>query len=182
MRAALLYRIGFGLLAVLIATGPTSAQEPRSAILARDLATALDAAKLQNIAAKDPGTTDRYVAALYFQGLQLIVVSGAYQAPSLLDDRLAKREYREVYVELNGASVPDSRVFVTDLGVNGLQIRPERDQPPDSYEMAGKRTLFNREWRDQQMSEADYNKVYAEADARYADLLTALLAQAKAGS
>jgi len=182
MRAALVHRFAFGLVAALVVTAPAAAQEPKSAALARELAAALDAAKLQNVAAKEPGATNRYVAALYFQNLQLIVVSGSYGAPVLLDDRLAKREYREIYVELNGASEPASRVFVTDLGVNGLRIRPERDQPPDSYEAGGRRTVFNRQWREQQMSEADYNKMHAEADARYVELLTALLAQAKAGS
>jgi len=182
MRVALTHRLGLAGLAVLLAAGPLTAQDSKSATLAGQLAAALDAGKLQNIAAKDPSGENRYVAALYFSGLQLIVVSGAYQAPTLLDDRLAKREYREVYVELNGASDPQSRVFVSDLGLNGLRREPGRDQPSDSYESAGKRTMFDGNWGNQQLTEATYDKIYAEADAKYIELLTALLAQAKAGS
>ncbi len=182
MRAALAHRFGLGLVTVLVATGPAVAQEPASAALAAQLAAALDGAKLQNIAAKDPSGPTRYVGALYFQGLQLVVVSGAYQSPVWLDNYLGKREYREVYIELNGASDPASRVFVTDLGVNGLRIRPERDQPADSYEAGKRRTVFNRQWREQKLSEEEYTKIYEEAEARYVELLTALLAQVKAGS
>jgi hypothetical protein len=182
MKAALVHRFAFRLLATFVAAAPAAAQEPKSAMLARELAAALDAAKLQDIAAKAPGSTDRYVAALYFQNLQLIVVSGTYQAPALLDDRLTKREYRDIYVELNGASDPKSRVFVTDLGIDGLRARPAREQPADSYESSGKRTMFNREWDQQKLTEDDYNRIYVEADAEYVELLTALLAQAKAAN
>jgi len=42
-----------------------SAQETKSAALARQLAAVLAAAKLDSVAAKDPDQPDRYVAALY---------------------------------------------------------------------------------------------------------------------
>ena len=61
-----------------------SAQESKSAPLAKQLAAALDAAKLDSIAAKDPAAPDVFVAALYFPGMQLLVVSGKYSVPQLL--------------------------------------------------------------------------------------------------
>lgn len=179
---ALGHRLGAGLLAVLLSAVPALAQESASASVAAQLVAALDAAKLQNVAAKDPAAPDRYVAALYLPGLQLVVISGKYAAPPLLDQRLANREYREVYVELNGAAERATRILVTDLGANGLRFSPSGDQPADICEMEGRRTIFNRQWRDQQLSEDEYRKIYAAADARYTELLTALLAQLKTTS
>ena len=159
--------------------GHALAQESKSASLARQLATALDAAKLESIAAKDPGGTNTYVAALYFRGLQLLAVSASYSAPTLLDARLAKKEYRDVYIDLNGAATPDTKVFVADLGIDGLKVRREGDSPADSVDMRGRRTAFDGQWRQQQLSEDDYLKVHAAADERYAAMLAALLAEVK---
>src|SRR5438132_3976604 len=92
-------------------TAPLSAQESKSAPLAKQLAAALDAAKLDSIAAKDPSAPDVFVAALYFPGSQLLVVSAKYTVPQLLTDRLMKKEFRDVYIDLNSASVPASKVF-----------------------------------------------------------------------
>src|SRR4051812_3584805 len=73
------------------------AQESKSAPLAKQLAAALDAGKLDSIAAKDPAAPDVFVAALYFPGMQLLVVSGKYAVPQLLESRVGRKEYRDVY-------------------------------------------------------------------------------------
>jgi hypothetical protein len=169
-----------GLLAALLCAGPASAQESKSASLAKELASALQAAKLGNIAAKDASAPGRFVGALHLPGLQLLVISAVYQAPALLDARLLRKEYREVYVDLNSASQRESRVMITDLGVNGLVADPGGDQPADTYDAADKSTVFDHNWRRQQLSEEEYLKIFAEADARYAQMLTALMAQLKA--
>ena len=49
----------------------------------------------------------------------------------------------------------------------------------DNFEAAGKRLAFDGDWRKQQLSEQDYQKAFAAADARYVQLLTALLAELK---
>jgi hypothetical protein len=156
-----------------------SAQESKSAPLAKQLAAALDAAKLDCIAAKDPSAPDVYVAALYFPGVQLLVVSGRYSVPQLLNERLAKKEYRDTYLDLNGASIPSSKIFLEDPGADGLKAKREENQPFDSYEADGKRTMFDGDWKRQKVSEQDYMKTFADADARYTQILTALLAQLK---
>src|SRR5438093_4951287 len=153
------------------------AQESKSAPLAKQLAAALDAAKLDCIAAKDPSAPDVFVAALYFPGIQLLVVSGKYTVPQLLNERLAKKEYRDIYLGLNGAAVPDSKVFLEDLGADGLKAKREENQAFDSCEMSGKRTSFDSDWKRQKISEQDYMKAFTAADDRYSQILTALLAQ-----
>jgi hypothetical protein len=155
------------------------AQESKSAPLAKQLAAALDTAKLDSIAASDPSAPDVFVAALYFPGMQLLVVSGKYAVPQLLTDRVGKKEYRDVYLDLNGASVAETKVFIEDPGADGLKVKREDNQPFDQCELAGKRTAFTGDWKTQKMSEQDYMKAFAAADDRYAHILTALLAQAK---
>lgn len=168
-----------GLLALLLAGG-VWAQESKSAPLAKQLAAALDAKKLDSVAAKDPSRPDSYVGALYFPGLQLLTIAGSYSAPQLMDARLEKREYRDVYVELNGATTAGTKVFVEDLFVDGLKVKRDGDQPAaDNYEASGKRMAFDGEWRKQQLSEDEYLKAFAAADARYVQLLTVLIAQLK---
>ncbi len=162
--------------------GSVWAQDSKSSALAKQLAQALDAAKLDSIAAKDPSAPDVYYGALYFPGSQLLVVSARYAAPQLLDARLAKKEYRDVYIDLNSASVAGTKVFIEDLGADGLKADRESNHPFDTYEGGGKRTMFNGEWKAQSLSEQDYRKAFAAADEQYTQILAALIAQLKKSS
>jgi len=161
-----------------LATG-ASAQDSKSASLAKQLAAALDAGKLDSIAAQDPAAADIFVAALYFPGVQLLVVSGKYTVPQLLSERVNKKEYRDVYLDLNGASVAESKVFIEDPGADGLKPKREDNTAFDQCEVGGKRTMFDGDWKKQKMTEQDYNKAFSAADDRYAQILAALLAQIK---
>ena len=173
-------RVAFGSLAALLALSaavPASAQDSKSAPLARQLAAALDAAKLDSIAAQEPEGADAFAAALYFPNMQLLVVAGKYSVPQLLTTRLAAKEYRDVYLDLNGAAT--AKIFIEDPGADGLKPKRESNQPFDQAEMAGKRTMFDGDWKAQKLSEQDYTKMFSAADDRYAQILTALLAQLK---
>ncbi len=56
----------------------------------------------------------------------------------------------------------------------------KRNEPPfDVGYTAGKPFYFDGNWREDKMSEADYMKVHAESDERYAQILMALLGEAK---
>jgi hypothetical protein len=169
---------------VLVSLTPVgaSAQESKSSELAKQLAAALDAGKLDSIAARDPAAPDVFVAALYFPGSQLLVIAGKYAVPQLLNERVGRKEYRDVYLDLNGASASDSKVFIEDPGADGLKARREENQAFDQCEIGGKRMMFNGDWKAQKLSEDDYMKAYSAADDRYAQILTALLAQAKKSS
>ena len=109
--------------------------------------------------------------------MQLLVVSGKYSVPQLLTTRLANKEYRDVYLDLNGAAT--AKIFIEDPGADGLKAKRESNQPFDQVEMAGKRTMFDGDWKAQKLSEQDYMKAFSTADERYAQILTALLAQLK---
>jgi hypothetical protein len=176
-----LTRLVLALLMLVVMGSAAAAQESsKSAVVAKQLAQALDAAKLTAIAAKDPGDPDAFVAAMYFSGSQLLVVSAKYQPAVLVAKKLENKEYQDIYIDLNSAAVAGTKVFFEDAGADGLQAEHDNGKPFDSYEKAGKRTMFDDAWRkDQKMSEDAFKKVWAEADAAYATLLQALLAQAK---
>ncbi len=159
---------------------PAHAQEPASAAPARELAGLLSAQKLDSIATRMPGSDDEFAAALAFPG-QLVVVWGRFESPAYMNERILKREFRDAYIDLNSASIVESRHFVTDLGADGLQ-RGERNEPGDSHDLGTRSMRFDGNWRAQKMSEADYNKAHAEGDAAYAKVLQALIAKLQAPS
>jgi hypothetical protein len=166
-------------IAFLLPAAGAFAQDSKSAPLAKQLAAAMDAGKLDSIAAKDPAAPDTFVAALYFPGMQLLVVSGKYAVPQLLAERVSRKEYRDVYLDLNGASVADTKWFIEDPGADGLKPKREDNQAFDQCDAAGKRTMFSGDWKAQKLSEQDYMKAFSTADDRYAQILTALIAEAK---
>ncbi len=151
----------------------------KSAALAKALAAALDQTKATTVAAKDPAKEDEYVAAMYFPGSQLLVVTAKYAVPIYVNEKLDKKEFMEVYIDLNSASVPLSKIFVSDLQANGLVARPEEGQAFDTFEEGGKVVPFDRNWKKRDMSEEDYMKAFASADERYAKMLAILIAQMK---
>jgi hypothetical protein len=156
-----------------------SAQESKSTALVKELTQLLDQAKMEAIAAKDPSSPDLFVAALYYPGSQLLVVSAKYSVPVLLGERLAKKEYREIYTDLNSAAVEGTKTLVFDVGADGLKPRKD-DNKSDSADLAAKSYTFDGDWKKQKLaSEDDYTKAFSEADARYAKMLAALIAQAK---
>src|SRR5262245_47816837 len=126
-----------------LVTGSASAQPAKSVALAKELTTLLEQAKLDSVAAKDPAAPEHFVAALYIPGRQLLVVSANYSAPVLLDEPLGKREYREIYIELNSAGIPDSKQFISDAGADGLRLKPESNQPFDTFDNGKGNTSFD---------------------------------------
>ena len=84
-----------------------------------------------------------------------------------------------MYIDLQSASVANSRTFIDDLGADGLRVRPEDNAGFDSVESGGTRKAFDGAWRKQKMSEEEYMKAFGDADEGYAHMLTLLLAELK---
>ena len=166
------------LAAVAAAIFPVAAsQESKSAPLAKQLAQVLDAAKIESIAAADP-TTGGFVAALYIPGTQLLVVSGKFDAPAIGTERINRKEYRDLYMDLQGAAKAGTRIFAQDVSADGFSFKADDGLAADSWEEANKTLAFGG-WKKAKMSEDDYTKAYTAADEQYARILTLLLAQAK---
>jgi hypothetical protein len=170
------------LLACTVVAAPALAQEPASAAPAKELAQLLSSRKIDSIAARMPDSKEEFVGALAFPG-QMMVVWARTSAPSVVNEKLLRKDYREVYIDLNSASITESRHFVTDLGPDGLRARPEQRQgPADSHDLGSKSMRFDGNWREDKMSEADYMKAHAEADKAYARAIQALIDEIKKSS
>ena len=179
------FPLAIGLVAFL-STSPAFAAEDqasKSAAAAKELAQQLDQAKLQHIAARDPEDPTRFVAAMYFPGMQLVTVSGKYSVPVLLNEKLIQRKYQDIYVDLSSASERTSRITIEDLRCDGLPaIRAKGNGPADAFEQGAQRVVFDWDWKKQKLSEKDFFDKLAAADAQYTRILALLLAEAKKGS
>jgi hypothetical protein len=147
-------------LAAVVAVAQAQAQESESAPLAIELAELLTAAQLGAIAAQDTEGDDRFVAALSFPG-SLLVVSARYEVPLYVERKIANRDYREVYIDLNAASIPQTKVLVTDTGADGLS---GGDDSNDMVDTGSGPARFDGD---------------PDADAQYARMLRALIAEAR---
>lgn len=163
-----------------------SAQQPAStsAEPTKELISLLEGrldAGMAFLAAKMPDSEHHFVGALYLQAVpQLLVVVAQFDPAVLLDQRLAKRDYREAYTDLNSASKVGTRVFFEDLKVDGLLPKREGSDPFDMYTGAdGKRLQFDGDAGRQKMTDDQYRAAFVEADALYAKAVKALLAEAK---
>lgn len=170
----------FVLAAFLLVPTHSFAQESKSASLAVQLSALLDQMKLDSVAA--PAGGDQFVGALYFPGSQLLVISGKYSQPARMNDLLDKKLYKDVYLDLSSASEQQSKVFIMDLGANGLQFKRENNQPFDTVDVAGKSHMFDGDWGRAKISEAEYRKTYTATDEQYAQMLQALIAALKKSS
>jgi hypothetical protein len=169
---------GFGLVVLvglLLAPSTLSAQDSKSATVAGELTRLLDEMKLDAVAATQG--TDRFVAALYFQGSQLLVVGAKYSVPDRMNQLIGQRQYRDVYADLSSASDQATKIFVMDLGANGLKFKRENNEPFDTVDTSGGSVAFNGERG--KLSEDDYKKEFVTSDEQYTSMLQALLVALK---
>jgi hypothetical protein len=178
--------VALGLICMFV-SAPAAAQTSKSAAIAKELIQVMDSKKLDSIAAKisaasatggEQPAARNFAAALYFPNVQLLVISGHYSAPQLMEPRLAGKQYRDTYMELSGTVTPNTKIFVQDMGEPGLSQRKQENMF-DTWNQAGKVVIFDGEPDKQKMSDADYQKAYVAADEEYAKILSALLAEAK---
>ncbi len=164
------------LVVVSVVCGPAMAQGEATQTLAAEFTKQLGSRELTAFAAPVPDDSSRFVAALYVPGVQLLVISGRYQVPVLLRELIVKHDYRQVYLDLNAAGERSGRFFVEDLGGDGLRADRERDRPFDiTWRDAVQRTLYNSNWKEQQLSEDAYRARFTKDAAEYGKLLQVLL-------
>lgn len=148
------------LLVPFVLAGQTQAQESESAPLAAELAELLSAAGMGAIAARDTADEDRFVAALAFPGT-LLVVSARLEVALYVEQKIADGQYREAYIDLNAASIPETKVLITDTGADGLS---GGDDSADMVDTGSGAARYDGD---------------ADADAQYSRMLRALIAEAR---
>src|SRR5882672_12174493 len=172
---------GIALAAILLlAPAAASAQDSKSATSVPELVKLLDSMKLESFAVKG-ASPNEYVGALYFPGSQLLVVSAKFDTPWRADSLLEQKNYRDLYIELNSASLPQSKMFVSDLGANGLRFKKDGNTY-DTADVGGKTYNFDGDWKKAKITEDDYTKAYSTTDEQYMQMIQALLAGLKKSS
>jgi len=162
---------------LLLVPAAVFAQDSKSAASVIELVKALDAMKLDAYAVKG-SAPNVYVGALYFPGTQLLVVSAKFDTPWRADSLLDQKNYRDVYIELNSASLPQSKTFISDLGANGLRFKKDGNVY-DTVDVGGKTYNFDGDWKKAKITEDDYSKTYSSSDQQYMQMIQMLLAGLK---
>jgi hypothetical protein len=171
---------GIALAAILLLAPAASAQDSKSATSVTELVKMLDSMKLDSFAVKG-ASPNEYVGALYFPGSQLLVVSAKFDTPWRADSLLDMKNYRDLYIELNSASLPQSKVFVSDLSANGLRSKKD-GTVYDTADIGGKTFNFDGDWKKAKITADDYTKTYSTTDEQYTQMIQALLAGLKKSS
>jgi hypothetical protein len=151
-----------------------AADESRSAPLAQELSQVMAAQKLEAFAVKDPESPDRYIAAMLFPGVQLLVVAGQPTSPAAVQAYLDQKRYADVYGVLQQAVVNDTKVFVQDLKANGLYAKSP-DAVDIVYERVVNQTMFDGQPSKHKLTDAQYAERFTAADTKYARLLKVLV-------
>ena len=121
-------------LVALTVSATALAQESKSVALAKQLSAALDAAKLDSIATKDPAKPDVFSPRCIFGHTTPGRLGADIRRLCALNETLAKKNARGVPGS-EQRSVPASKVFIEDLGANGLVAKPKDNEPFDTYEV-----------------------------------------------
>lgn len=178
-RLGLLFGIAIAFALVLPSPGFSQQPQSKSAALATELTQLLEAAKMEHVAAHLGADPDQFVSAMYMQGSQLLVIKAKFSPPDRMNFLLKEKKFNDAYLDLNGTPDRKTKVFIFDLGANGLQFRRQDNQPFDMADLPGQSVSFDGEWGRAKMSEDDYKKVYEATDEQYSQMLQALIGALK---
>lgn len=174
--------LGAGFVAGLLLTlVPASARgdDMKSPAATKALLARMDAAHADALAIRDPERPERFIAALRVPG-QLLVVSATHPSVDLVAARLGRGEFRNIYMDLQGTPAQDSKFFVQDLDADGIDL-DGRGSAHDIIHDGADSLACDGRWKDAKLKEDEYRQRIAEADARYARMLTLLAAAPTSG-
>lgn len=167
---------------ILLSTLPASAfAQGKSGELAKELGQLLTEKKLDSFAAADTQNAGVFVAAMYYPGTELLVVSAKHFDPPALSGKLAQKNYQDVYAALNEGAVAGSKLLVMDTFADGLVAKPGNGSAPDSVDGTVAMT-FDGNWKKAKQTEEEYMKAFQTADEAYAHALQVLITQLKSSS
>ena len=147
------------------------ADESGSAPLAAELSRIMTEQQLGAIANKDTLDDDRFVAALAFPG-QILAVSARYAVLPIIQQKITDGQFRDVYLDLNAASITGTKIQITDAGANGLRAA---DEMVDVIDTGAGMLRLDDNPGGQDLSRTEYEDAVADADVHYTRMLRALL-------
>jgi hypothetical protein len=162
--------------ASVVATGSVAvrAADEQSTALAKQFAALMVERHLDALAARDPQVADRFIAAMVFPEVQLLVVAARYPSPDYLQYQIDHKQYREAYTALYQNPIMETKLFFQDMGADGL--RGGRGGLTDvMYERGQVQTVLDGNWKKARMSEAAYTQKLLDADTQYSGVLAILL-------
>ena len=162
-------------LAVLWACAPliAGAEQSKSAPLARELTALLSERHLDAFAVEDPSRPGFFVAVRSYPGVQLLVVGGKSSAIDYIKYQLDRKDYSEAYTALHTSASPETKLFVHDMGCDGLTR--ESDQVDVVYGKGADQVLFDGTGKASGLAKDAYNTKVTAVDAEYTALLDIVL-------
>jgi hypothetical protein len=163
----------------LLATVPQAPAAPvASAALTKELVALMSARKQDAVATADPSVPGRFVAAMVYPGVQLLIVRSQPASASDTASRISYRLYRDAYSDVQQPANSDGKLFIQDMGADGLAATGDGSIDV-MYEDVDRQTIFDGNWRKQKLTQAEYQKKFTSADAEYARMLSLLIAEMK---
>ena len=154
-------------------------QDPKSAQLVKELVDAMTQRQLTAIATRHPKESDRYVAAMLFPGVQLLLVSARSSSPAYIESQLSTSGGdAAVYAALHQGAT-DGKIFIQDMGCDGLRggVGGLADVV---YTDGVNERILNGDHKAARLSREAYARVAQQTEAEYSALLGSLLEAAKA--
>ena len=145
----------------------------RSPGMVQALVSALSSAGATAIATPDPAEPGRYVAAMLFPKVQLLVISAKSSATEYIAAELAAGRHEKVYDALHQAE-PATKLFVQDMGGDGLRGM-EGGLADLVYERGTTQHILDGNHKTARLSEKDYAALHRRLDDQYARLLSLLV-------
>jgi hypothetical protein len=165
---------------------PAPSGTSASAAKVKELIGLMQSKKLEAIAAKDPEGSGRYVAALHIPGVQLLVVSAAYEKPSELDARIYYKDFMNAYVDLNTSVHSSDKTFIEDALCDGLIALPVKGNlARDSVRLGTDQQVFDGDFagpnqrNSKKVPHDVYQKRFSTAEERYVRVLGLLIEEMK---
>ncbi|HXT71887.1 MAG TPA: hypothetical protein VN700_19190 [Vicinamibacterales bacterium] len=152
---------------------------------AKELAGLMAEKKLESYAARVGEGTSRYVAVLVVPNVQILLVSAKYTRDTDIEYALYHKQYSNAYQDLRSGVFASERFLVDDAQLDGLVAAPGKNPQHDAIMIEKERTVFDGLHGDgkgrnskKPLTEA-YMKAFADADAKYGQLLDVLILQLK---
>lgn len=164
---------------------PAQSQTPATAAKAKEMATLLQAKKLEAFAARVPGESGRFVATRLIPNVQLLTVIALHARYMDMEYYLYNKDHRNAYLDLNSSTFSTERVVIDDAMADGLVALPGRNPVHDSVVKGSERQTFDGEFsdgrkrNDKRIPKEAYMKAFSEAEQQYLKMLDVLIAEIK---
>ena len=182
------WRVGAIAAAVVLAGAtalPAQSQTPATAAKAKELATLLQARKLEAFAARVPGESGRFVATRLIPNVQLLAITALHTRHMDMEYYLYNNDHRNAYLDLNSSTFSTERVLIDDAMADGLVALPGRSPVHDSVVKGADRQTFDgdfadgRKRNDKRILQDAYMKSFSDAEQQYSKMLDILIAEIK---